>query len=175
MPPEVRAELDRRLIEGSFSGYRALAKWLGEQGCSITPSAVQRYGSQLELKLEAVKLATQQARAVVKASPDDDGKMNEALLRLVQQHLFYLLVELKTADVSKVNLAALARSVAQMARASVIQRKFAEEMRAKVAQRVGAAQRKVVQAVREAAAGGSGGLSPQAEEAIRRALMEITE
>ena len=32
---ELKAELDRNLIEGRLANYEALAKWLGSQGCKI--------------------------------------------------------------------------------------------------------------------------------------------
>jgi hypothetical protein len=41
--------------------------------------------------------------------------MNQALLRLVQQHLFTVLVELNRVDLNRANLPALARSVAGLA------------------------------------------------------------
>lgn len=172
LPPGVREELDRRLVQGGFMNYRGLADWLGAQGCAITTAAVQRYGSKLERRLEAVKLATMQAKSVIEASPDDDNKINEALLRLVQQHLFTVLVELKTEDLSGVNVAALARSVAQIARAAIVQKKFTEEIRNSIEQKTREAGDKVISTVKAAA---RGGLSPQAEREIRKALLEIIE
>jgi Protein of unknown function (DUF3486) len=35
LPASVRAELDRRIAEGAFSGYQALAEWLQAQGYQI--------------------------------------------------------------------------------------------------------------------------------------------
>lgn len=172
----MRKELDRRLFEGGFCNYRALAQWLGENGCQITPMAVWKYGSKLEKRLNAIRLATEEARAVVDASVDDEDHMSEALLRLIQQHLFEVLVDLKSRDLAQVNLSALARAVAQMARASITQKKWVEEMRIKLVQKVDMARCKVVEVARDAAAnGGAGGLTPEAEACIRRALLEITE
>lgn len=166
---------------GCFQGYRELAAWLGEQGFHLTHQNLGRYASKLERRLDAVKLATAQARAIVEASPDDDGKINEALMRLVQQHLFWLLVDLERegADgkrkvgeakrkLGELNLGRLARVVSEMARAQVMHRRFIEETRAKVAARVDEAGRQV-RVITEKA-----GLSAEAEANIRKALMEIT-
>jgi len=172
MPPELRAEFDRRLVEGSFSDYRGLARWLGEHGCEITPSALQRYGYGLERKLNALKLATEQARAVVDASGGADDTVNEGLMRLVQGDLFRVLVELKEVDPKKIDINALARNVASICRSSVHMRRAAEEMRNGIGRRVRAAERKVVAAARR---GARGGLSEAAEKRIRAALLEIAE
>lgn len=172
MTPELRAEFERRLVEGQFSDYRGLARWLGEHGCQITPSALQRYGYGLERKLNALRLATEQARAVVDASGGADDTVNEGLMRLVQGDLFRVLVELKEVDPKKIDLNALARNVASICRSSVQMRRAAEEMRSGIGKRVLTAERKVVAAARR---GARGGLSAAAEKRIRAALLEIAE
>jgi hypothetical protein len=171
MDLKLRAELDRRLIDGSFSDYRGLAAWLTEKGCKIAPSSLQRYGSAMERKLGALRIATEQARAVVDASGDDDV-VNEGLMRLVQGDLFKVLVELRDADRKTVDVNALARNVASICRSSVQMRKAAEEMRNGIGRRVRAAERKVVEAARR---GARGGLSAAAEKRIRAALLEIAQ
>src|ERR1700732_5000723 len=118
LPKDVRAEIDKRIVEGGFANYRALAVWLSEQGFEIRKSSVARHGRKLECKLDAVKRATEQARAIVPASPDDEGAMNDALIRLIQQMDFDILVDLEGEEVSPQLLAAVTRSVATLARAS---------------------------------------------------------
>jgi hypothetical protein len=172
MDPKLRAELDRRLIDGSFSDYRGLVAWLSEKGCKITRSSLQRYGSAMERKLGALRIATEQARAVIDASGDDDDVVNEGLMRLVQGDLFKVLVELRDADRKTVDVNALARNVASICRSSVQMRKAAEEMRNGIGRRVRAAERKVVEAARR---GARGGLSAAAEKRIRAALLEIAQ
>src|ERR1700682_6233056 len=169
---KLRAELDRRLIDGSFSNYRGLAEWLSEKGCKITGAAGQRYGSAMERKLGALRIATEQARAVVDASGGDDDLVSEGLMRLVQGDLFKVLVELRDADRKTVDVNALARNVASICRSSVRMRKAAEEMRNGIGRRVRAAERKAVEAARR---GARGGLSAAAEKRIRAALLEIAQ
>jgi hypothetical protein len=172
---ELKAELDRNLIEGRLANYEALAKWLGSQGYKIVagqpPLSTSR---ELEQKLNLARLVTEQATAVIEASPDDDNNLSAALLRLVQQHLFEMLVDLKTEGLTQRDIAKLADSVAQMTRATVMQQKWASELKAKIVARVGAAEREVVAEVQHAASVG-GGLSAEAEARIRRILLEITE
>jgi Protein of unknown function (DUF3486) len=161
---EVRKELDERIAKRDFKSYRELKLWLRLHGCQIATLSVKRYVLTLEAKLEAVRLATEQARAVVEASGSDELDINHALMRLVQQHLFNLLVELNGADLTEVNLAALARTVATLARASVSQQKYAAEMRTHVL----AAQRTVADAEAH-------GLTEVGVAQIKRVLMEITQ
>ena len=88
LPPDLRAEFDRRLIAGAFSDYRGLARWLRENGYSMSHASLARYGKALDRKLAALKLATEQARAVVEAAGGADDTINEGLMRLVQGDLF---------------------------------------------------------------------------------------
>src|SRR5262249_44580796 len=88
LPRAVRDELNRRLLKGNLSSYSSLSQWLKDQGYQISPRSLAKYGNKLERRLETVKMATEQARAVVDMTEGDDATLNEALLRLVQQHLF---------------------------------------------------------------------------------------
>ncbi|MCS5516196.1 DUF3486 family protein [Pseudomonas qingdaonensis] len=88
------------------------------RGYSIGKSALHRYGSEFEDKLAALKMSSEQAKAVVQAAPDDEGAVNEALMRLVQEHLFKLLM---AAD-GKIDLPKVAKAVAELGRASVVKR-----------------------------------------------------
>ena len=117
LPPEIRDELDRRLVAGAFSGYTELAEWLDGTGHRISRSALHDHGSKLERKIEAMRLATEQARAIVAGAPDSEGAMSEATLRMAQERLFTLLNEADGGSLKDV--ATAARAVAEMARAGI--------------------------------------------------------
>jgi hypothetical protein len=172
LPPELRAELDRRLVERGFANYRGLVHWLDQHGCHISINSLSRYGRILERRLATLKIATAQAREVVKAAGGADDTVNEALMRLVQSDLFNVLVEVRELDPKKADLNALARHVASICRSAVQMRRLAEEMRRGIGKRVRTATRKVVAAARE---GAPGGLSTEAERRIRAALLEVAE
>lgn len=129
LPDEVRQELEKRLIQGAFSGYEALAEWLGEQGYEIGKSSVHRYGKRFKDKLRALKVATDQAKAIAEASEDDAGAMNDAIIRLVQTKTFELLIELESDDKS---LPRIGQMVAKLAQAAVRQKKWQQEMEGKI-------------------------------------------
>lgn len=128
LPQEVKSWLDTALVEGNFAGYQLLADELKARGFDISKSAIHRYGQKFEERLAALKVASEQARAIVDAAPDDEGSINEALLRLVQEKLFSVLQDIEV-DPKKINLASLGKTVAELARASVAQKKYAEEVR----------------------------------------------
>ena len=115
LPAEVRERLDGLLIERGFSGYAELADWLSAQGHPVSRSAVHRYGTDLERRIESVRLSTEMANALVSASPDDAGAMADASLRLVQDRMFALLMASEAGDLKEI--AAAARAIAETARA----------------------------------------------------------
>ena len=92
MPPDLKEELDRLLSEGTLHSCRQLAKWLGDNGFEISHAAIHKYGQKFERRLDAIRLATEQARIVCEQfKDDDDAQMQGALLRLVQTQLFEVL------------------------------------------------------------------------------------
>ena len=128
LPAEVKAWLDRALAENNFSEYEALSAELKERGFAISKSALNRYGQNFEERLSALKLASEQAKAIVDAAPDDDGAVNDSLMRLVQEKLFGLLMEEHR---DNVDLPKVAKAVAELGRASIAQKKFAIEQNAR--------------------------------------------
>lgn len=166
LPTAVREELERRIVKGGFANYRQLAMWLSEQGYSITKDSVHRHGAKLEDQLEAIKKATAAARAITDAAPDDEGALNDALVRLVQEKIFNVLCELEV-DPSRLNLGTLTRAIADLAKASVGQKRWQVEMRAHIAEQVKATEERINEATR------TGGLSADAAQQIRAALLEI--
>jgi hypothetical protein len=125
LPAEVKAWLDQALIENNFSQYEALSNALAERGHSIGKSALHEYGSNFEDRLSALRTASEQAKAMVAAAPDDEGAVNEALMRLVQEQIFNSLM----AQDGKVDLPKVAKAVAELGRASVVQKKWQAEVR----------------------------------------------
>jgi hypothetical protein len=163
LPEELRAQIDSRLIKGGFSGYEELAAWLQEQGFAISKSALHRYGQKFEDRVQALKMATGQAKALVESSPDDEGAVGEALMRLVQEKLFAILLEFEVTDPSKLNLGAIAKAIASLGRTSIAQKKYATEVKER-AQAAAASVEKLVK---------KGGLSAETVRDIRREILGI--
>jgi DNA anti-recombination protein RmuC len=160
LPPEVKEWLDQNLIESNFSGYQALSEALEEKGYSVSKSSIHRYGKGFESSLAAVKLATEQAKAIVESSPDNEGAMNEALIRLVQQKSFEVLTKLESDDNKA--LTNIGHMVSSLAKSSVTVKKHAAEIRAKVEEKFNS--------LEEASKMGKDGLH---QETLRRIREEI--
>ena len=165
LPPEVKDELDRRLVSGSFAGYAGLAEWLQEQGYEISRSAVHRYGQGFGERLAAIKIATEQARAISETVGDDMGQMSDALISLVQEKAFDVLVNLQTDDPEMFGkvFPRLGLMVARLSRASVGQKKWMAETREKASSTAD----EVVKVAK------TGGLSEEKAEEIRRKILGI--
>ena len=163
LPEEIHAELDRRLIKRGFNGYRDLSAWLASQGYEISKSAVQEYGANFEERLATLKLATDQAKALVEAAPDDEGSISDALMRLVQEKLFTVLMTFQVDPNKPLNLGSLAKAISELGRASVSQKKWRAEVRAKAAAAAAAV----------AKIGKKGGLSKDLADSISRQILGI--
>lgn len=130
LPEDVRRELEQKLIAGGFADYVGLSDWLQAHGFEISKSALQRYGKPFEDRMRALSVATQQAKAIVEGTPDDEGAMAEALMRLMQEKLFDVLLNMEV-DPAKVNIGAVAKALAPIARASIALKKHSMEVREK--------------------------------------------
>ena len=171
LPQEVRAWLDRILIEKNFAGYEAAEDELAKIGHAIGKSSLHRYGSNLQRKLEAIKASTHAAAAIAEAAPDDADLRSAAVISMIQTEMFDVLVSLQDAAYEKDPmkraklLATVAKNVATLTRASVHQKKHEMEVRTRV------------RAVADAAAkiGKRGGMSKAGIDEIRAQILGIAQ
>ncbi|TXT39218.1 MAG: hypothetical protein FD135_2368 [Comamonadaceae bacterium] len=169
LPKELKAWLDDQLVKRGFSDYVQLAADLQAQGESVSKSALHRYGSQFEKRMAQLKMSNEQARALVDAAPDDEDKLGAAVIRLTQDRIFQLLVDLEI-DPNSVDVNKLFKNAAEIGKASVTQKKFTLEARAAIEE---AARKKMLEQQEEKLQEmrGSDGMSEQMEARIRRILL----
>lgn len=191
LAPRARKALEARIAAGGFASVRAFTEWMKRHGYRLEPGDTRRAGGAipadgepagagdnakfdegpaLERKLGAVRRATTQARAILAAAPDDEATVSDALIRLVQQIDFDILLQLEADGAREIDprtLAEITRSVATLARTSVQQKRWIAETRAKLEAKVAAAGAQVTDVVR------AGGLSDAAARHIRNALLDI--
>jgi Protein of unknown function (DUF3486) len=165
LPEDLRGQLDQLLVKGSFTDYRGLSGWLAERGFNVSHGSLQRYGSAFEKRIKTIAIATRQAHALAEASPDREGAMTDALVRLVQEKIFAVLVEAE--DIEEGHLTKIARAIADLGRATISQKRWAEEMRARLEKQ----KRDADQTLKEIK--GGGGLSDDAYERTRALLLNI--
>lgn len=138
LPPELKAELERLLADRSHGGYEALSAWLAEQGYTISKSSLHRYDQRVQAVMSRIKASTEAARLLAQAAPDEADEHSAAVLRMVQSALFDAMARVTEAAEEadperqvKV-LAAAARAIAEASRASIGQKRWADEVRAKL-------------------------------------------
>ena len=168
LPEAIRLELDKKLISGGFSDYVKLADWLETQGWKLSKSTVHRYGQAFEDRIEALRLATGQAKALVEASPDDEGATSEALMRLVQEKLFKVLLDFEVTDPSKLNLGGMAKAIAELGRTTIAQKKWQAEVREQVRAEIVAEQSAALSSAVK-----SGGLTKESADIFRREILGL--
>jgi len=169
LPESVRRWLDTALAKNNFGGMEIVAEELKSRGFDISKSAVGRYSQNLERKLSAIKASTQAAAAIAAAAPDDADLRSAAVISLVQTEVFDLLVRIQEADDETDSgerlklLSRAAKSIAELSRASVNQKKWQTEVSTKAAVAADA-----VEAIAK-----KGGLSKEALDTIRRDILGI--
>tara|TARA_B100001079_G_scaffold75915_3_gene65314 strand:+ start:60 stop:575 length:516 start_codon:yes stop_codon:yes gene_type:complete len=132
MAPEDRQQLERKLVANGFSDYEALAQWLQALGYEIHKSQVHRFGQSFQERLKRIKTATEQAKMLQDELGDDEGALNDALIRHVQAQLFELLEKIDL-DPDEIDIHKLIRNIAQLSTATVRQKQWAAEARDRVA------------------------------------------
>lgn len=128
LPAAVKAWLDKALVENSFSQYQQLTDELAARGFEISQSSLQRYGHKFQDQLAALKMSGEQAKALLAASPDDEGAVSDALMRLTQHKLFSALQELEIDPSKPLSLTAATKAVADLSRATVTHKKWQAEV-----------------------------------------------
>jgi Protein of unknown function (DUF3486) len=93
LPKEVRNELERRIVERSFSGYRDLADWLQAQGYHIAHDSIQRHGARLARKIEAMERLDHEAHAIAAATNHANTTVVEVAIQLIHHRVLALLLE----------------------------------------------------------------------------------
>ena len=165
LPKAVKQWLDAALVEGNFSGYELLSAELKGRGHSISKTGLHRYGQAFEERLSALKLVTEQARAVVAAAPDEDDAMNQALVRITQEKLFTLMMDLEI-DPKTVDIAKITKSIADLARSSINVKKFRAEVEVETRKRIRQEQNEKLESGLKAR-----GLGPETADWFRREVL----
>lgn len=131
LPPALKAWLDAELVRRGFSDYVQLAADLQARGAAVSKSALQRYGAPFERQLARVKMATEQAVALVDAAPDEEDKLSSAVIRITQEKILNLLMELDI-DAESVDVNKLFKNAAEIGRASATNKRASREARAAI-------------------------------------------
>ena len=136
LPPEIRGWLEAELTRRGFADYSEVVEELnarlkGSGAEKASRSAVHRFGQSIEERIAAIKRTTEIARTVAAEAGDDEGTLNDALVRIVQDRLFNLVLDLEI-DPEQVSIIKLGHLVADLGRASVQQKRHQAEVRQKV-------------------------------------------
>jgi ribonuclease HII len=141
LSPEVRSYLERRIVEGRLTLDELIADLQETFPNEAAPSrsAVHRYGKKLERKLSAIKASTEAAKLIAESAPDQADLRSAAVISLVQSELFDAMVSLQEAEEesdagARVKLLSqAAKAIAEVSRASVVQKRWQDEVAEKLA------------------------------------------
>lgn len=137
LPPALKAELERLLLDKSHGGYEALAQWLSDQGYTLGKSSLHRYDQRLQRVMGQIRASAEAARLMAQAAPDEADEHSAAVIRMVQSALFDAMLRVREAEGAEPAeqvklLSSAARAIAEASRASIGQKRWADEVRAKL-------------------------------------------
>ena len=138
LPPALKAELERLLLDRTHGGYEALSAWLAEQGFQIGKSSVHRFDTRLQATMARIKASTEAARMIAQQMPDEADEHSAAVIRMVQSQLFDALLKVGEAEAEadpaeRIKLLSqAARAIAEASRASIGQKRWQDEARARL-------------------------------------------
>ncbi|MCX8016644.1 MAG: DUF3486 family protein [Rhodocyclaceae bacterium] len=146
LPAQLKAELERLLADRTHGGYEALSAWLRELGYEISKSSLHRYDARLQRVMASIKASAEAARLLAQTAPDEADEHSAAVIRLVQSSLFEAMLKVREAEdadpAEQVKLlSSAARAIAEASRASIGQKRWAEEVREKINEIARAAQK----------------------------------
>lgn len=168
LPPQLKEWLDAEMLRRGFADYEQLAVDLKARGADLGKSTLHRYGSAFEKRMAQLKMASEQARALVDAAPDEEDKLGSAVVRMTQEKIFGLLMEIDV-DAEDVDINKLFKNAAEIGKASVALKRFSMEARAAIKEE---ARRELLEKQRAQleAMPNKGGVTPETKSAIREAL-----
>jgi hypothetical protein len=93
LPRALRTELERRIVERAFSGYRDLAEWLQGQGYRIAHDSLQRYGSRLQQKIATMEQLAREAKASNAAAHRASANLVNVTIQLIHRRVLSMLLD----------------------------------------------------------------------------------
>lgn len=165
LPEGVRAELEKRLVEGGFSGYRELSGWLAEQGFEISKSSLHSWGQDFEDRLRGLKIATEQFKVMAEVFEAEEGDLADTAVQSALVNLQMANMEVAK-DPSAKNVMALGVATEKILKAFGGIKKFKDELRGRLQKEIATEAAEAVDAELTRA-----GISAQAAEAIRRRIL----
>ena len=166
LPYALRTELEQRLVANGFSGYLELTRWLNGLGYRISKGALNRYGLAFEQRYNLEAAAARQARELAATARGDDGTATEALVGLLEERLFSVLIETEK-PFDQIDLARLTRMIDQLGRTTLPHRRWVSVRQARLVDQQHAATAKIAAMER------GGDLSAAAATTMRSILLSI--
>lgn len=140
LPPEIVEAVNKQLTSGV--PYERIAAWINdmseETGVEVSHMAVHRYGKGFLGQLEKLRIAREQARAIVEDNKDRPAtEMTEAASNLAVQMIqeYFMKAQNEGGEIDK-GLIETMKALAQLERSSVAREKLKLEFRQKAEQAV---------------------------------------
>lgn len=141
LEPEARAWLEAAIAQDRYTLAELVDQLQARFGERLSKSAIHRYGREIAERAQAamarVEATARVAREIVAASPDEADEQSAATIRLVQSALFDALLKVQEAEGEETAeriklLSQAARAIADASRASIGQKRWQDEVRARI-------------------------------------------
>ena len=159
LPPDVRREIDRLLVEGNAT-YEEISSYLASKGHDISKSAIYRYGRKFLIAYRKLRVVQDQSRALVADAGDDAMLLEEAAAKIFAQKILEAQLD---GSFSVLELPRLVSDFAKLQSSSIMRERLKAELRKKV----------TVAAEHAVKVARSGGLTEEKAAEIRKKILGI--
>lgn len=137
LPVEIKAWLDQELVRRGFSNYDELAESLQDKGVETSRAAVARYGKKFQTWIESIRASTEAAKVIAGATPDEADARSAATISMLQTGMMNAFMSLDQAGDKPPEeqieiFSKSARSIADLTRASLAQKRHQADVEAKL-------------------------------------------
>lgn len=129
---EDRKWLEQALLDRNFCDYDGLMRLLAERGLEVSRSAVGRFGKKYKAYIEDIKRSTDMARLMAEEVGDDANVVGDATIRMMQVKIFDALQDFDFEKLKEAKPSQMIRAIAELNRATVNQKKWMAQAKAKL-------------------------------------------
>ncbi|MGO9798835.1 MAG: phage protein Gp27 family protein [Candidatus Binatus sp.] len=135
LPMKQREAIEKFVADRGFGNYKEMSAAVEKKfGVALSRSALARFGSRLENRLQLLRVAAATARAIVaELGPEDGAAIGAGMISVAQSHVFEALADATAAQLGTPDLATLGSLAAKLERIRIAEARRADKAEERIA------------------------------------------